>query len=117
MPQQTYRNINWGWDIGEGGWKTGVDNNFLRLGVLLTPSVLAIVTSPAVTTDETVYIVGVGGTGDFAGQDNDFAYRIDGAWSFLTPGAGQLAYDQANNRLIAFNGSVWSTNGFSFTFV
>lgn len=116
MPQLTYKNINYGWDIGEGGWKTGVDNNFIRLGVLLTPSVLGVVTAPAVTTDETAYIVAVGGTGDFSGQDHNIAYRIGGAWSFLTPSAGQLAYDQNNNRLIAFNGTNWSTNGFSFTF-
>jgi len=56
------------------------------------------------------YIVGVGATGTWSGQDNDIA-KIDSlsptVWSFTTPKAGYTLYIDDENEHYKFNGSTW----------
>ena len=53
------------------------------------------------------YIVGPAATGAFANQENRVALLLGSNWIFFTPSEGWRAYDQTENRHIAFNGTSW----------
>jgi len=65
-------------------------------------------TTPPTATLNAAYIVGVGATGDWSGQDNDLAIGTGSAWVFLTPVEGNFVYDENQSLQIIFNGSSWS---------
>lgn len=109
MVQKTAPNLgmNYGWDLGESGWKPGMDANMKKLDTVVGAAVLAIANSPSVTADGARYIVGTSPTGDFAGQAGKLAARIEGAWSFYTPNAGWSVYNLSNGMSYRYNGSAW----------
>lgn len=120
--QQEPRNgISYNWDQGESGWKTLMDSNLRTLGSLLNVSVQNILsTPPGSPTNGDSYIIGVG-TGLWAGENNNIAiwFNDDTVWRFFTPTTGVTAFVTTGsfaNQLIAYNGTSWSTNGFTFTF-
>jgi hypothetical protein len=53
------------------------------------------------------YIVAVGGSGDWAGQDGNIAIYLDSAWQFQTPRTGWQGYVVAQDILTVFNGTDW----------
>lgn len=53
------------------------------------------------------YIVAATGAGDWAGWDNHIAAYQDSAWVEYTPLEGWIAWDQANQELLVFDGSNW----------
>lgn len=53
------------------------------------------------------YIVATGGTGAWSGWDNSIAAYQDGVWVEYVPVEGWLAWDQANEQLLVFNGAIW----------
>ena len=57
------------------------------------------------------YLVGVGASGAFAGQDGDVAEFIDGAWSFAPPRTGWRCYVEAEGALLIFAGGAWADVG------
>jgi len=61
---------------------------------------------PAAPTEGDRHIVGAG-TGAWAGADGEVAVWQDGAWRFYAPGAGWVAYVQASNRFMAWDGTRW----------
>lgn len=63
---------------------------------------------PGSFTDGDRYIVASGGTGDWAGWDNHVAAYQDGAWVEYTPLVGWVAWDQAADQLLTFDGSSWN---------
>jgi hypothetical protein len=66
------------------------------------------VTSPPASPDEGVcYAVGASATGDWAGQDANVAIMIGGAWTFVAPKTGWLAYNEASMTHVKFDGSAW----------
>lgn len=65
-------------------------------------------TSPLVTDR---YLVAAGATGAWAGKDGKLAYLVAGAWSFLTPVAGLVLYDQSKGDGYMYNGSIWISLG------
>lgn len=109
MAQKTAPNLgmNYGWELGESGWKPGMDANMLKLDTVVGAAVLAIANSPSVTADGARYIVGTSPTGDFAGQAGRLAARIDGAWVFYAPNAGWSVYNLSNGMSYRYNGSAW----------
>lgn len=110
MPQKTGPNLgmNYGWDLGESGWNTGMDSNLRKLDAVVNSAVLNIVNTPAVTTDGTRYLVGTSPSGDFAGHADQLAVRQEGAWVFYTPAAGWVTYNLANGKTYRYNGGVWA---------
>ena len=55
------------------------------------------------------YIVGTTPTGVFVGHNNDVAFVVGGAWAFLNPIAGWIAYVADEALYYSFNGSAWVT--------
>lgn len=117
MVQKTGPNLgmNYGWDLGESGWKPGMDANMKKLDAVVNAAVLNIVNAPASTADGVRYIVGTSPTGDFSGQAGKLASRIDGQWVFYTPEEGWDVYNLSNNRTYRFSGGVWSIPPTIFT--
>lgn len=121
--QQDPRNeIYYDWDQGEGGWKANMDANLRYLGSMLNLAAIDFENNPpASPSNGDTYIVGTAGTGDWSGQDNDIAiwFNDDTLWRFFTPTTGMTCFittGSSANQLRAFNGTSWSTNGFTFTF-
>ena len=52
-------------------------------------------------------IVGEDPAGAFAGRANAIAAFRDGAWTFLAPKTGWIAYDETLERLVVFAGAAW----------
>ena len=64
-------------------------------------------TPPGAPAEGDRYLVAVGGTGTWAGRDGEIAAWQDGAWAFLSPRAGWLAWLIDEARLLTFDGSGW----------
>jgi hypothetical protein len=62
---------------------------------------------PAEPDDGLRLIVGPGASGAFAGQDGAIAWFDAGAWRFITPKAGFLAYDAGEAALLMHDGAAW----------
>jgi hypothetical protein len=62
---------------------------------------------PGSPSDGDVYLVDGTGTGDWAGEDDNIAMRINGAWYFVTPTIGDRAWVQDDTELILYNGTNW----------
>lgn len=104
--------LNYGWDLGEANWKAGMDANLKKLGAVVGLSVLSrTAPAPAVTTNGARYIVpATGATGDFAGQANKVAVRVENTWEFYTPGNGWLAKDIEADEWVEYKtGLGWVT--------
>ena len=63
---------------------------------------------PALVPDGARYLVPVGATGDWAGQDGKIAVREGTDWVFLAPGPGWLALVLDTARLLHFDGAGWT---------
>lgn len=109
MAQKTAPNLGmaYGWDLGESGWKPGMDANMKKLDAIVGAAVLAIANSPSVTDDGTRYIVGSSPSGAFSGQAGKLAVRVEGAWEFYTPRAGWSVYNLADGTAYRYTGSAW----------
>jgi len=66
---------------------------------------------PASPAEGDRYLVGPGATGAFVGRAGDIALFDLGAWRFLTPRAGWLAYVEAEDLLVLFDGAEWEVSG------
>lgn len=64
---------------------------------------------PATPATGTIYALGAGATGEWAGQDGKLAARLPEAWIFLTPLSGWHVFNRADGRLHVFDGSAWKT--------
>lgn len=62
---------------------------------------------PANPTEGSRYVVGIGGTGDWAGHDTEVAVFESGSWRFFVPRAGWRAFVVGRETLIAFDGTDW----------
>jgi hypothetical protein len=65
-------------------------------------------TPPAAPADGDTYLVGVGATGAWSGQDGRIAYAFAGAWRFYIPFAGLTAAVADEDKSIVFDGRTWS---------
>lgn len=54
------------------------------------------------------HIIGSAATGAWAGKNLNVTYYTSGAWVFLVPRRGWIAYDEANNTLLIWTGSAWT---------
>lgn len=63
---------------------------------------------PAGVAEGSRYIVAAAATGDWAGRSELLATRLDGAWSFVSPSPGFVAYVVDEAVLCAFDGTRWA---------
>jgi hypothetical protein len=54
------------------------------------------------------YIVAATATGAWAGHEDDIAFVVGGAWAFIAPVEGLLAYPQDEGTLYVYNGTAWA---------
>jgi len=69
-------------------------------GIELTP--------PAGPDDGESWLVGTGGSGAWAGQDDALACFTSGGWRFLVPVEGMIVWDKAAGFSRRWTGTVWS---------
>nr|WP_321361150.1 DUF2793 domain-containing protein [uncultured Hyphomonas sp.] len=62
---------------------------------------------PASPGEGECWLVAAGATGDWAGHENEIAAWQDGAWAFIAPGAGWLAWVANEAALCVWSGSAW----------
>jgi hypothetical protein len=63
---------------------------------------------PVSPVDGDAYLVAFGASGEWAGQDGNIAYPIDGAWRFHAPFKGLSAIVEDEQALIHFDGAAWA---------
>ena len=79
--------IFYGWDLGENGWKTGMDANLLLIGRLALGGGVAdrdLTAPPGSPTNGDAYIVGPSATGDWAGLEDSIVIYDGAAWVVYT---------------------------------
>lgn len=64
-------------------------------------------TPPADPIDGEVHVVGSGPTGDWTGQDGQFAIFSNGGWLFVPPWTGARIWSIESGAALVFNGSTW----------
>lgn len=116
MPQTALPNasINYDWELGQDGWKAGMDNNMglidnlLMAYITVTPK--SVTTQPGSPANGAAYILATTHNGSqwAARSENDIAiYYTNSGWHFATPKAGWKVYDRVNLRYLWFDGSNW----------
>lgn len=68
-------------------------------------------TAPPAASDGDSYIVASGGSGDWTGQDGKIAHYADGAWTFLAPFMGLIAFIADEGTLTVYTASGWADYG------
>lgn len=90
------------YNLGENGWKEGMDANLLKLSVLVNACILEFISSlPSVPAEGAIYIVTTGGNA------NRLAVRDKNSWVFFTPKAGYRIFCLAETETYVFTGSAW----------
>lgn len=99
MKTEPFLSGKWGWDLGEGDWKDGADENFLKFSYMLNGNVDGFVPSlPSSPTNGTAY---------FLTSDATLNARIEGVWyKFPTP-KGFVVTDKNTGDKYEFNGSAF----------
>ncbi len=64
-------------------------------------------TPPGSPSEGDVYIVTATATGDWTGQEGDFAIYLDSEWKFVTPDEGMTKYVADTNSHEVYDGSSW----------
>lgn len=65
-------------------------------------------TPPGSPADGDMYLVAASPTGEWAGHEDEIAYRLNTAWTFYTPFEGLTAWVNDENVLIGYDGSAWN---------
>lgn len=86
-----------------------VNEAFRRLDALVQLGVLdrTLTAPPASPAEGDRHIVAAGATGAWAGRSGEVAAWLDGAWVFIAPKPGWLAYVAAEGALVAFVSGAW----------
>lgn len=94
-----------GRSAGESGWADEMNLNLLKLSAVAQLSVKSRATAlPVSPSNGDIYIVP---SGD-ATNPNKVAVRDAGAWTYLTPAEGWLAWVQDEDGQVVWNGSTWT---------
>ncbi len=81
---------------------------FLDVVVQLSVRSASQVAPPASPTSQDRYVVPVGATGDWAGQDMSVAAWAETYWQFYVPSAGWQSWVEDTNQLVVFDGAQWA---------
>lgn len=63
---------------------------------------------PSSPVEGTRYLLGTTPSGAWAGQGGKLALFVDGAWLFVNPQVGWLAFDRSASRLMVLKASGWA---------
>jgi hypothetical protein len=99
---------------GQGGKEQTVNEAVSRLAALSIGSAVSQVSTPPLSpADGAVYLVGLGATGLWAGQENKIAHwRTASAWTFISPPVGSVIRLVTNNGgTLYWDGTDWSPPG------
>jgi hypothetical protein len=101
--------LNYGWAFKESGWKTGMDDNFKKLGAISQLSVINRTTNtpPSSPTNGERYIIGPSPTGAWASKQNQIAVYRENAWTYYVPSEGWSCWVQAETKRYEFSGGGW----------
>lgn len=90
------------WDLGEDGWKNGMDGNLRKLSALVQCKVINRVASePGSPVNGDMYILTAGANA------NKVAIRDNGVWVHLTPFAGWRIWDSTFGGYVHYDGTAW----------
>jgi hypothetical protein len=64
-------------------------------------------TVPPTGAEGSLYVVGAGATGVWAGKDKYVAHYAGGAWTFYIPFEGMRLWDKANSMAMVYKGAAW----------
>lgn len=67
----------------------------------------SLATPPTGAVDGHAYIVGVGGAGDWSGQDGNVALFLNGGWAFLAPWSGMTLWVESEHDHVTYADGVW----------
>ncbi|QQE90279.1 phage head spike fiber domain-containing protein [Azotobacter chroococcum] len=98
--------IGYGWNPGESGIAAELDDNWLKLGILVNLSVKSRTTAlPGSPADGDLYIVPSGA----AEHANEVAARVEGAWRYLVPKRNWIArIEDEGDAPYRYTGTAWS---------
>lgn len=110
--------LNWGWTLGEDGWKAGMDLNMIVAGWLaqgyISVAAKSVSAQPGAPANGEAHILGNAPTGtDWAAwAEDDLAlyitgYPNDGGWIKVTPLDGFHVYDRSLNMSWRFSNTKW----------
>jgi hypothetical protein len=120
MPAQTEprSGLFYGWNLGESGWKPGMDANLLRLGRFgfhLSVKDRDLAAPPGSPAAGDTYIVATAPTGSWAGHAGHVAIYDGAAWQFGTPRRGWTAYLEDEDVRVTYKTSAWAVETPSYT--
>ena len=81
----------------------------LDILVQMTAEEIGAITPPSTPVDGTLFVLGAGATGDWAGQDGMLAARMPEGWFFLAPVSGWRIWNRGDGRLYVFDGIAWQS--------
>lgn len=91
------------WALGEDNWKDANDINLRLLSALVQLRVKSATTAlPGAPVNGDIYIVPTGGA-----DATKIAIRDLGAWVYVTPPEGFLAWAEDTNKFLKFDGAAW----------
>jgi len=91
------------WPAGTDGWGDENDVNLRMLSALVECAPISRVTTlPGSPTNGDIYIVPTGG------DANKIAIRDEGAWVYIVPTEGFIAWVKDENALVGYTGSAWA---------
>lgn len=88
------------WDLGESGWKEGMDSNLRQLSGLVNVELISV--------NATLPSNAPAGSLAVSDENTSIQGRIGGQWMTVAqPRAGLIAWDKANLRHVRFDGASW----------
>ena len=90
-----------------------VNEAFARIDALAGRRIesFGLTVAPGGAADGAAYAIGVGASGEWAGQDGLLAVRVNTGWDFVTPYAGFAVWDAGASTQRFFDGSTWVEGG------
>lgn len=101
--------LAYGWDRGEDWWGDPTSENRVMTDALLHPAPISntLMEPPADAIDGDQYIVPVGATGAWEGQDNKLAMLVEGSWVFVAPVYGLRVRVRSVGMFLWWDGEKW----------
>lgn len=102
--------FGYGWDLGEDGWKPGVDENFRQIDTALGLTIIddALTAPPGSPANGDTYIPAASSTGAWASHDGKIAAYQAGTWYFYPVAKGVRALFSNHGDFRVYNGTAWA---------
>lgn len=101
--------IGYGYDVGESGWKPGMDYDLQALDTLTGLWIIddTLTAPPGSPSDGDTYIPATSASGAWGGHEHVIAAFMNGAWAFFPVPSGLRAWFVNHGEFRAYNGSAW----------